>query len=72
MPEGSQIIRISTTQCTTTTATPLYLLDNASNSALKQMARAMCKELAPRGICVNALVLGPVGTDLFLVWTSER
>lgn len=72
MPEGSHIVFISTTQATATTVTAPYLLYNASKGAIEQMTRVMCKELAPKGICVNAVSPGPTGTDLFFKGKSEQ
>lgn len=72
MPEGSHIVLISTTQCTATTVQPAYLLYNSTKGAIEQMTRVMCKELAPKGISVNAVSPGPTGTELFYKGKTEQ
>lgn len=72
MPEGSHIVLISTSQCTATTVTPPYLLYNATKGAIEQMTRVMSKDLAGKGICVNAVAPGPTGTDLFYRGKTEQ
>lgn len=72
MPEGSHIVLISTTQCTATTVQPPYLLYNSTKGAIEQMTRVMCKDLAPKGISVNAVSPGPTGTELFYKGKSEQ
>lgn len=36
------------------------------------MTRVMCKDLAPKGISVNAVAPGPTGTELFYKGKSEQ
>lgn len=72
MPEGSHIVLISTTQCTATTVQPPYLLYNSTKGAIEQMTRVMCKDLASKGISVNAVSPGPTSTDLFMKGKSEQ
>ena len=72
MPSGSSIVLISTSQCTASTVTPAYLLYNATKGAIEQMTRVMSKDLAAKGICVNAVAPGPTGTDLFYKGKTEQ
>ena len=72
MASGSHIIFVSTSLCTATTVTPNYLLYNTTKGAIEQMVRVMSKDLARKGICVNAIAPGPTSTDLFLEGKSEQ
>ncbi len=72
MPEGSHIVLLSTSQCTATTVQPGYLLYNTTKGAIEQMTRVMAKDLARKGIVVNAVAPGPTGTDLFYEGKSEQ
>ena len=72
MPPSSHIVLLSTTQCTATTVQPPYLLYNSTKGAIEQMTRVLCKDLAAKGIAVNAVAPGPTGTDLFYKGKSEQ
>jgi 3-oxoacyl-[acyl-carrier protein] reductase len=72
MKSGGRIILFSTTQCTATTVTPNYLTYIASKGAIEQMTRGLSKDLARKGIMVNAVAPGPTATDLFLKGKSEQ
>lgn len=72
MPQGSHIVLLSTNQCTASTVTPAYLLYNTTKGAIEQMTRVMAKDLAAKGICVNAVAPGPTATDLFLKGKTEQ
>lgn len=72
IPSDSCIVLISTSQCTTSTITPAYLLYNATKGAIEQMTRVMLKDLAAKGICVNAVAPGPTGTDMFNKGNTEQ
>ncbi|SLN38988.1 3-oxoacyl-[acyl-carrier-protein] reductase FabG [Roseovarius albus] len=45
---------------------PTYGVYAATKAAVEAMSHVLAKELGPRGITVNAVAPGPVGTDLFL------
>ena len=72
MAEGSRIVLISTTQCASSSVQPPYLLYTSTKGAIEQMTRVMCKDLASKGITVNAVAPGPTGTDLFYNGKSEQ
>lgn len=72
MTAGSRVILLSTTVNVVSTVTPNYLLYSASKGAIDQMARVMSKDLAGKGIMVNAVAPGPTGTELFFKGKSEQ
>lgn len=72
MPSGSHIVLISTGLTAMSTITPNYLLYVSTKGAIEQMVRVMCKDLASKGIVVNAIAPGPTATDLFLEGKSEQ
>ena len=59
--EGSHIVFISTTQNHASTVTPNYLLYCSTKGAVEQMTKVMSKDLARKGISVNAVAPGPTG-----------
>lgn len=72
MSPGSSIIFFSTSLCAASTVTPNYLTYVTSKGAVDQMTRVMSKDLARKGINVNAVAPGPTGTELFLNGKSEQ
>ena len=72
MPSGSHVIFLSTGLMTMSTVTPNYLLYVTTKGAIEQMTRIMCKELASKGIVVNAIAPGPTATELFYKGKSEQ
>lgn len=72
MASGSHIIFLSTTLCTASTVTPNYLLYVSSKGAIEQMTRVLSKDLARKGVCVNAVAPGPTGTELFYRGKPEQ
>lgn len=72
MQEGSHIVLLSTTLCTASTVTPNYLLYCSTKGAIEQMTRILSKDLARKGISVNAVAPGPTGTELFMQGKSEQ
>jgi 3-oxoacyl-[acyl-carrier protein] reductase len=66
MSAGSRVVLLSTTSNIASTVTPTYFLYNASKGAIDQTVLVMSKELAAKGIMVNAATPGPTGTELFL------
>lgn len=72
MKEGSHIILLSTTLCAATTVTPNYTLYCSTKGSIEQMTRLFSKDLARKGISVNAIAPGPTGTDLFMKGKSEQ
>jgi 3-oxoacyl-[acyl-carrier protein] reductase len=71
MPSGSHIDCLSTSLTASSSVTPPYLVYCASKGAIEQMVRVMAKDLARKGICVNAVAPGPTGTELFYRGKSE-
>ena len=72
MAPGSHINLLSTSLCVNSAVAPSYLLYNTSKGAIEQMTRVMSKDLAPKGISVNAIAPGPTGTELFYRGKSEQ
>ena len=72
MTNGSHIVLLSTTQCHASSVTPPYLLYCSTKGAIEQMVRVLSKDLARKGISVNAIAPGPTATDLFLEGKSEQ
>ena len=66
MPSGSHIVLISTSVCDFSGAQPNYLLYATSKGAIEQMTRLLAKDLARKGISVNAIAPGPTATELFM------
>lgn len=69
---GGRVIFMSTGVCTFSLVSPGYLLYAATKGAVDQMVRVLAKDLAPKGITVNAVAPGPTGTDMFLQGKSEQ
>jgi len=65
MPQGGRIIFLSTTVLATSNLPPPYLLYASTKGSIEQMAKFMAKDLASKGITVNAIAPGPTGTELF-------
>jgi 3-oxoacyl-[acyl-carrier protein] reductase len=72
MKHGGRIIFVSTTQCAASTVTGNYLLYCSTKGAIEQMTRVLSKDLARRGILVNAIAPGPTGTDGFFQGKSNE
>ena len=52
--------------------TPNYLLYLATKGAIEQMSRVLAKDLGRRGVHVNVISPGPVGTELFYNGKSDE
>jgi len=72
MAKGSRIILFSTTLTAASTVQPNYITYVATKGAVEQLVRALSKDLARKGILVNAVSPGPTATDLFLKGKSEQ
>ncbi|KAJ5750265.1 hypothetical protein N7533_007293 [Penicillium manginii] len=72
MPSGGRIIFVSTGVTNLSNIAPTYLLYASAKGAIEQMARVMAKDLARKGILVNAVAPGPTTTELFLTGKPEQ
>jgi 3-oxoacyl-[acyl-carrier protein] reductase len=72
IPSGGRIIFVSTGVTVVSNIAPTYLLYASAKGAIEQMARVMAKDLARKGILVNAIAPGPTTTELFLEGKSEQ
>ncbi|KAI2610508.1 NAD(P)-binding protein [Hypoxylon sp. NC1633] len=72
MPKGSHIIFMSSSVAVFSGVMPPYLLYNSTKGSIEQMTRVMSKDLARKGISVNAVAPGPTGTELFYRGKSEE
>jgi len=72
MAPGSRVILFSTTLTGASNVTPNYVTYCATKGAIEQMTRLLSKDLARKGITVNAVSPGPTATDLFLKGKSEQ
>ncbi|KAL8643520.1 MAG: hypothetical protein Q9226_008313 [Calogaya cf. arnoldii] len=72
MAPGSHVVLLSTSLCINSGITPNYLLYVTSKGAIEQMTRVMAKDVARKGITVNAIAPGPTGTDLFYKGKSQQ
>jgi 3-oxoacyl-[acyl-carrier protein] reductase len=67
--DGGRIINLSTS--VVGTSLPGYGVYTATKAAIEAMTRIAAKELAPRGITVNAVAPGPIETEMFFAGKSE-
>ncbi|KAM7216127.1 hypothetical protein V8F06_008502 [Rhypophila decipiens] len=73
MPRGGRVIFVSTGVTTLTSIMPPYLLYAATKAAIEQFTRVLAKDLGKtKGINVNCVAPGPVGTDLFYEGKSQQ
>lgn len=70
LADGGSIVNFSTS--VVGTKLPAYGVYAATKAAVETMTHIAAKELAARGITVNAIAPGPVATDLFLEGKSEE
>ena len=68
--DGGRIISFSST--VVGLYQPGYGVYAATKAAVEAMTHILAKELASRGITVNAVAPGPVGTDMFLTGKSQE
>lgn len=72
MTSASHIIFLSTSVAHFSGVQPTYLIYAASKGAIEQMTRVLSKDLAKKGIAVNAVAPGPTGTELFFKGKTEQ
>jgi enoyl-[acyl-carrier protein] reductase III len=51
---------------------PIYTAVGVSKAALEALTRYLAIELAPRGICVNAVAAGAVETEALKLYTADK
>jgi 3-oxoacyl-[acyl-carrier protein] reductase len=68
--DGGRIVAVSTTLVAT--CMPGYAAYASAKAAVEVMVKIMAKELGPRGVVVNAVAPGPVGTDLFYAGKTQE
>lgn len=71
MPAGGRIILVSSGVTAYSAIPPPYLLYSSTKGTVEHMMRIMAKDLASKGILVNAVAPGPTGTDLFFVGKTD-
>ncbi|EAW11911.1 putative short chain dehydrogenase/reductase family oxidoreductase [Aspergillus clavatus NRRL 1] len=72
LTEGGRVMLFSTSLAAFSGVTPNYLLYAASKGAVEQMTRVLAKDLGRRGITVNTIAPGPIGTDAYFVGNNEQ
>lgn len=72
MAPGSRVILVTTSLTRNSAVLPGYLIYNATKGAIEQMTRVLAKDLARKGITINAVGPGPTATELFLRGKSEQ
>ncbi|KAJ9132112.1 3-oxoacyl-(Acyl-carrier protein) reductase [Pleurostoma richardsiae] len=72
MAPGSRVIFVSTGIVHNSAVLPAYLLYGSTKGAVESMTKIMSKDLATKGISVNAIAPGPTATELFFNGKSEQ
>lgn len=72
MGTGSRIIFVSTSVIHASHLSPPYSLYASTKGAIEEMTHSFAKDLASKGITVNAVAPGPTATELFLKGKSEQ
>jgi 3-oxoacyl-[acyl-carrier protein] reductase len=72
IPDGGRVLLFSSSLTAASGITPNYLLYAATKGAIEQMTRVLAKDLGRRGITVNTISPGPIGTDAYFVDKTEQ
>lgn len=72
MKQGSRVIFVSSSVIHASHLSPPYSLYGSTKGAIEHMTHAFAKDLASKGITVNAVAPGPTGTELFLRGKSQE
>jgi len=70
--EGRQGKIVSISSLGSQLAMPKYTAVGVSKAALEALTRYLAIELAPRGVCVNAVAAGAVETEALKLYTPEQ
>jgi|SRR5690606_3998517 len=70
LSQNGRIINISSS--TSRLSMPTYAVYSAAKAAVEQMTKVFAKEIGSRGITVNAVLPGPMNTELFTKGKSEE
>lgn len=70
LEKNGRIINISSS--TSRLMMPTYAVYSATKSAIEQMTKIFAKEIGSKGITVNAVLPGPMNTELFLQGKSDE
>ncbi|KAI9372255.1 hypothetical protein BJX61DRAFT_553028 [Aspergillus egyptiacus] len=72
IPDGRRVVFFSTSLAGFSLVTPNYLLYAASKGAVEQMGRVLAKDLGRRGVTVNTIAPGPIGTEAYFEGKTEE
>ncbi|KAL2824253.1 hypothetical protein BDW59DRAFT_87463 [Aspergillus cavernicola] len=72
IPDGGRVLLFSSSLTAVSMITPNYLLYTASKGAVEQMTRVLAKDLGRRGVTVNTIAPGPIGTDAYYEGKTEQ
>ncbi|KAL4864089.1 hypothetical protein BDV12DRAFT_176689 [Aspergillus spectabilis] len=72
IPDGGRILLFSSSLTALSGILPNYLLYTASKGAVEQMTRVLAKDLGRRGVTVNTIAPGPIGTDAYYEGKTEQ
>ena len=70
LAQNGRIINVSSS--TSRLMMPTYAIYSATKEAVEQMTKVFAKEIGGKGITVNAVLPGPMNTELFLNGKSEE
>ncbi|KAL2864392.1 uncharacterized protein BJX67DRAFT_361537 [Aspergillus lucknowensis] len=72
IPDGGRVLLFSTSLAAFSMIAPNYLLYTATKGAVEQMTRVLAKDLGRRGVTVNTIAPGPIGTEAYYVGKTEQ
>jgi 3-oxoacyl-[acyl-carrier protein] reductase len=72
IPSGGRVFLFSSSLTALSAIMPNYLLYAATKGAVEQMTRVLAKDLGKKGVTVNTISPGPIGTDAYYMGKSEQ